>query len=44
MLGKFTPALSNLEVSTNDILKRLIYVYEFSDNSCYQWVTSRDLN
>ena len=28
-----------MEVSTNDILKRLIYVYEFSDNSCYIGLT-----
>lgn len=36
---KWFDLLENLEVSTNDILKRLIYVYEFSDNSCYIGLT-----
>jgi predicted GIY-YIG superfamily endonuclease len=31
--------LENLENSSNDLLKRLIYVYEFPDNNCYIGLT-----
>ena len=37
--NKWFDLIENLEISTNDIFKRLIYVYEFSDNHCYIGLT-----
>jgi predicted GIY-YIG superfamily endonuclease len=37
--NKWFDLIDNLNISENDIFKRLIYSYEFSDNSCYVGLT-----
>lgn len=36
---KWFELIENLTESRNDLLRRLIYVYEFTDNSCYVGLT-----
>lgn len=36
---KWFELIENLEISSNNLLKRYVYVYEFSDNRCYVGLT-----